>query len=72
MNWKNMSEWINCKKEHPKIGIRHKYLFVNGKREVTYGYCFDIDDAGFVWICDEDRQTNEIASHFMNLPEPPK
>ena len=45
------------------------------KREVTYGYAYDPEDGwgieknGSIWINDIERETNEIATHWMALPE---
>lgn len=64
-------KWISVEDEKPKIGLEHRYLFLNGKGEVTYGYAFDIEDERIVWINDMDRETNEIATHWMPLPKPP-
>lgn len=53
-------------------------LFINGKREVTYGYAYPIEEGwdtgsdGSIWINDFDRQTNEVATHWMPLPDSPK
>ena len=65
-------EWISVEDEKPNIGERYSYLFVNGKKEVTCGYAFDIEDNRRVWISDAISQTNEIATHWMPLPKPPK
>lgn len=67
-------EWISVKFEKPKVGIEHRYLFVNGKKEVTYGYAYDWEPESdrYVWINDMDRETNEIATHWMPKPEAPK
>lgn len=67
-----MSEWISVKDKKPDLYHETRYLFVNGKREVTYGYAFDIEDDERVWINDMNRETNEIATHWMPLPRPPK
>lgn len=66
-------KWISVKDEKPKLGIKYRYLFVNGKKEVTYGYAYDWEPESdrYVWINDMDRETNEIATHYMSLPEPP-
>lgn len=74
-------EWIKVKDKKPQLGIRHRYLFVNGKGEVTYGYAYRDDEEGSgswetgndtsIWINDMDRETNEIATHWMQLPEAP-
>ncbi len=70
-------EWINVKEGMPLFGIAHRYLFVNGKGEVTFGYAYDPAegwDTGHdhsIWISDMDRVTNEVATHWMPLPEPP-
>ena len=66
-------EWINVKDKKPNLGINHKYLFFNGKKEVTYGYAYEwnIENENYVWINDMDRETNEIATHYMELPHPP-
>lgn len=66
----NENNWIKCSIEKPNL--RENLLFVNGKGEVTFGRCFDIDIEGVVWIEDDDRITNEIAKYWMALPEPPK
>lgn len=75
-------EWISVKDQKPKLGIRQRYLFVNGKGEVTYGYAYNDDEGGSgkwdtgnedsLWINDMDRETNEVATHWMPLPKPPK
>lgn len=74
-------KWISIKDEKPKLGIAHRYLFVNGKGEVTYGYAYSNDEGGSgkwdtgneesIWINDMDRETNEVATHWMPLPLPP-
>lgn len=70
-------EWIKVKDRLPKCGIGYRYLFVNGKGEVTFGYAYDPaegwdtgNDAS-IWIADHDRVTNEVATHWMPLPEAP-
>lgn len=71
-------EWVSVKETLPEFGIKHRYLFINGKTEVTYGYAYDPKegwDTGYVdtiCIADMDRVTNEVATHWMPLPEPPK
>ena len=75
-------KWIKVKDQEPLLGCRYRYLFINGKGEVTYGYAYSDDEVGggvwdtgsenSIWINDMDRQTNEIATHWMPLPEPPK
>jgi len=64
-------KWISVKDQKPDTLHQTRYLFVNGKKEVTYGYVFDIEDEERVWINDMDRETNEIATHWMPLPTPP-
>lgn len=64
-------EWIKCSERLPEISQNRK-LFVNGKGEVTFGYVFDIDSQGTVWIVDLDRESNEVAKYWMPLPESPK
>lgn len=71
-------EWISIKDIKPPSGIKNKALFVNGKKEVTYGYAYPLEEGwdtgneSSVWINDFDRETNEVATHWMPLPEPPK
>lgn len=73
----NKEEWINVKDKYPKFGIKYRYLFVNGKNEVTFGYAYPIEEGwdtgneGSIWICDIDRVTNEVARYWMELPNPP-
>lgn len=73
-----MSEWISVKDKLPPVGVRNCCIFFNGKKEVTYGYAYPFDaelDTGIstcIWINDMDRETNEIATHWMPLPEAPK
>ena len=74
-------KWISVKDRKPELGIRHRYLFINGKGEVTYGYAYsdeetgsgswDTGNDGLIWINDMDRETNEVATHWMPLPLPP-
>jgi|HubBroStandDraft_2_1064218.scaffolds.fasta_scaffold190612_2 hypothetical protein len=74
-------EWISVKDRKPKLGIQNRYLFVNGKGEVTFGYAYSDEDAGTgkwltdnensIWINDMDRETNETATHWMELPKAP-
>lgn len=68
-----MMEWIKCEDQKPELGIRHRYLFVNGKGDITFGYAYEWDQEinGSIWINDHDNQTNEIATHWMPLPKPP-
>lgn len=65
-------QWIKCSDRLPLTGVNHCNLFVNGKHEVTFGYAFDIDSEGTVWINDMERATNEVAIYWMPLPEAPK
>ncbi len=68
-------KWIKCSDKLPKLGIAYRYLFINGKKEVTFGYAYDPkwdDSKDCVWINDMDRESNEIATHWMQLPEPPE
>ncbi len=67
-------EWVKCSDESPPLGIKNKLLFINGKNEVTYGYAYDWEKESdrYVWINDMDRETNEIATAWMPLPNPPK
>ncbi len=69
-----MSEWIKCSHEKPKLGIKNRYIFLNGKNEVTFGYAYDWESESdkYVWINDMDRETNEVATHWMPLPSPPE
>lgn len=73
-----MSGWISVKDRLPKFGVSNCYLFFNGKKEVTYGYAYPIEEGwdtgneGSIWISDMDRQTNEVATHWMELPQPPQ
>ena len=73
-NMRMNDEWINIEDEKPKLGINYRYLFLNGKNEVTYGYAYDWEPESnrYVWINDMDRETNEIATHWMPLPEAPQ
>ena len=56
------------------MGIKYRYLFFNGKKDITYGYAYDWEPESnrYVWINDMDNETNEIATHWMPLPQPPK
>lgn len=69
-----MNEWISVSDKLPEFGISTRYLFLNGKKEVTFGYAYPIDEGwdtgrkGSIWINDMDRQTNEVATHWMPLP----
>lgn len=75
-------EWIKVKDQKPKLGIKYRYLFLNGKGEVTYGYAYSDNECGSgkwdtgndysIWINDIDRETNEVATHWMNLPNYPQ
>lgn len=75
-------EWIRVKDKKPPVGIQTRCLFINGKNEVTYGYAYSDDENGpgkwdtgndhSVWINDMDRETNEIATHWMPLPKAPQ
>lgn len=74
-------KWISVKDKLPEFGIKHRYLFINGKGKVTYGYAYPTEEwvhgiwktysAPSIWINDMDRETNEIATHWMPLPKPP-
>ena len=61
--------WIKVKNQLPPK--QKLLLFINGKKEITLGSCFDYEDERRVWIMDELRVTNEIATHWMPLPELP-
>lgn len=65
--------WISVKDKKPKLGIRYRYLFVNGKKDVTFGYAYDwdLENDEYLWINDMDNETNEIARYWMTLPELP-
>lgn len=69
-------EWISVKDRLPQLGIQYRYLFTNGKGEVTFGYAYDpkegcdTGNSHSIWINDHDRCTNEVATHWMPLPEP--
>ena len=71
-------EWIRIKDRSPEFGIQYRYLFINGKNEVTYGYAYnpadgwDTGNHHSIWINDLDRQTIEVATSWMPLPELPK
>lgn len=63
-------KWIKVKDQVPEF---HKELiFLNGKQEVTVGLCFGIEDENRVWIVDKLRDTNEIATYWMLLPNFPE
>ena len=70
-------KWISVKDQIPNFGVQFRYLFVNGKGEVTFGYAYDPREGwdtgsdSSVWINDHDLQTNEVATHWMHLPKPP-
>jgi hypothetical protein len=67
-------KWIKCEDQTPKLGIKYRYLFINGKGDVTYGYAYDWEKESDRYVCinDMDRETNEIATHWMPLPEKPE
>lgn len=65
-------KWINVKDRLPDFGCKYRYLFVNGKNEVTYGYAENIEDEERIWIHDLDRDTLEIGLYWMPLPLPPE
>lgn len=71
-------KWIKVCDQKPLCGLKHTYLFFNGKREITYGHAYCIEDgwdtgnSKSIWINDMDRQTNEVATHWMPLPNPPE
>jgi len=78
-----MGEWVSVCDEKPLLGVKHRFLFLNGKKEVTYGYAYcdfeeeglgvwDTGNSGSIWINDMDRGTNEVATHWMELPKPSK
>jgi len=73
-----LMEWIKCSDKLPEFGISTRYLFLNGKKEVTLGYAYPISEgwdtgnSNSIWINDMDRQTNEVATHWMDLPQVPK
>lgn len=62
-------KWISVKDQKPPLN--KLLVFFNGKREITLGTCFDIEDEYRAWISDDVRVTNEIATHWIPLPEPP-
>lgn len=66
-------QWISVEDRLPKLGIQYRYIFLNGKKEVTFGYAYDWEQESdvYVWINDMDRETNEIATYWMELPVPP-
>jgi hypothetical protein len=66
-------KWIKVEDRFPELGIQHRYLFINGKGEVTFGYAHDWEKESdrYVWINDIDRQSNEVATYWMPLPEKP-
>ncbi len=72
---KFVNGWIDVKQEPPKSNER--LLFFNGKKEVTFGYAYPPEEGwntgieGLIWINDFERETNEVASHWMPLPLPP-
>lgn len=65
-------KWISVKEKYPMFGSCNHFLFFNGKKEVTCGYAFSENDERSVWISDAINETNEIATHWMQLPDPPK
>ena len=67
-----MPEWIDVKNSYPPLNSMDEFIFFTGKKEIVFGKAFDIDDAGFLWISDSLNQKNEIATHWMKIPEPPK
>jgi len=70
-------EWISVKDQKPQFGRQHRYLFINGKKEITYGCAYApkdgwiVDNETIVWIHDMDIDTNEVATYWMSLPSPP-
>lgn len=71
-----MMEWIKIKDRAPEYNKFKEYLFVNGKREVVIGVPCDPADAGpgsgAIYINDSCNWTVGVATHWMELPEPPK
>ena len=73
--YKQQIEWIGVKDKPPEAN--KKLLFVNGKKEITFGYAYKREDGwdtGYdhlVWINDFISETNEVATHWMPLPNPP-
>ena len=73
-------QWISVKDKSPPKGVSHRFLFVNGKGEVTLGYACEDNGEGewdtgsphLIWINDVDRGTYEVATHWMELPQPPE
>lgn len=71
-------EWIPIKNKLPPFGPRNVLVFFNGKKEVTCGYAYDPKDGwdtgndDSIWINDALSETNEIATHWMSLPEKPE
>lgn len=63
-------EWIKVRDKLPEY--KTELIFLNGKKEVTVGTSFAIEDENRVWIHDKLRNSNEIATHWMELPGAPK
>lgn len=63
-----MTCWISV--EDKKPDLQKNYIFFNSRKEVTFGFAFEIDDEGGVIIHDLNRETHERATHWIQLEAP--